>query len=86
MVDDSRKDTWVSTFDYLLAKIVSKLINNHLRQKWKNLVSEAFVKSTCLDSKFIIKIIGYLLLQHSAANLVKAVEVEIAKNLLVLLA
>lgn len=81
LVDHDLQHLWISSFDNLLAKIVSKLISHDLGKNWQHKVYEACVKDAILavsGMAIITSFVSWLQfrLQHSATSLIKAIEVE----------
>lgn len=85
-VDEGGKDDWISSFEDLLTEIVTELVNDDFWKQWKDLAGEALVEGVVLNLEFIFFWVLNLLLEHSAADLVEAVIVEVANDHSILLA
>ena len=77
LVYNQLQDVLICYLDELLAKIVSELIYHDVSDNWKHEFNQILIKNVitaCFD----------FLLEHSAPSLVKAVELDVVQDLLIL--
>ena len=85
-VDDQVDGLGVSDLDDFLAQVVAELVVHYSRDDWQHALNQALQESAL--AVLVGTIHGCLdhLLEHSAASLIEAIEVEVVEDLLLLLA
>jgi len=77
LVYNELQDVLICYLDELLAEVVSELIDHDVSDDWKHELNQILIKNVitaCLD----------FLLEHSAPRLVKAIELDVVEDLLIL--
>ena len=77
LIYNELQNVLISYFDELLTKVISKLIDHHVSNDWKHEINQILIKNVITPSL-------NLLLQHSTSCLVKAIEIDVVQDLLVL--
>ena len=85
-IDDQVDGLWVSHLDDFLAQVVAELVVHDSRDDWQHALDQALQESAL--AVWVGAVHGRLdhLLKHSASSLIKAIEVEVVEDLLLLLA